>query len=270
MSASLERVTAALELREPDRVPTMGMISTTQHRRDTGQEALPAGPLFANRYTARALDAWRPAPSPRSSWTRRWTPSPTTARQPRWRWGTTRPGLTYPPVWRYDDSRERARHRREALCEVTFDGKGNLGPPCTRAASSRAPTTGAPGPSGTCCACRKRTTASTRGSRRTSVSGSSSSASSWTASSATSGGRMGFERFVVAMRKEREFVDGMIRFYTDLYCMIIEAMADAGIPGVIYADDLAYRSGPMLNPRLRVAASGRPTAASPKRPTGWG
>jgi uroporphyrinogen decarboxylase len=61
---------------------------------------------------------------------------------------------------------------------------------------------------------------------------------------------MGFERFVVAVRKEREFVDRMIRFYTDLYCMIIEAMADAGIPGVIYGDDLAYRSGPLLNPRL--------------------
>ena len=43
--------------------------------------------------------------------------------------------------------------------------------------------------------------------------------------------------------------DPLIGFYTDLYCVILEAMADAGLPAAIYSDDLAYRSGPMLNPR---------------------
>jgi uroporphyrinogen decarboxylase len=42
----------------------------------------------------------------------------------------------------------------------------------------------------------------------------------------------------------------MIKFYTDLYCVVLEAMAEAGLPGVIYSDDLGYRSGPMLNPKL--------------------
>jgi uroporphyrinogen decarboxylase len=61
---------------------------------------------------------------------------------------------------------------------------------------------------------------------------------------------MGFERFVVAMRKEKQFLKRLIGFYADLHCMLIEAMADAGVPGFIHTDDLAYRSGPMLNPRL--------------------
>lgn len=60
---------------------------------------------------------------------------------------------------------------------------------------------------------------------------------------------LGFERFAVAARKERGFLRRMIGFLTDLYCLLLEAMADAGLPGVIYTDDLAYRTGPMLNPR---------------------
>ncbi|PKQ28270.1 MAG: hypothetical protein CVT63_03670 [Candidatus Anoxymicrobium japonicum] len=61
---------------------------------------------------------------------------------------------------------------------------------------------------------------------------------------------MGFERFVVAARKEKKFIRRQIRFLLDLFCMMLEAMAEAGVPGVILGDDLAYRSGPMLNPRL--------------------
>lgn len=60
---------------------------------------------------------------------------------------------------------------------------------------------------------------------------------------------MGFERFIVASRKEKGFIARMIRFYEDLHCMLLEALADAGVPAAVYTDDLAYKSGPMLNPR---------------------
>ncbi|MBN2027435.1 MAG: hypothetical protein JW854_11815 [Actinobacteria bacterium] len=60
---------------------------------------------------------------------------------------------------------------------------------------------------------------------------------------------MGFDRFAVAIRKEKNFMRRYIKFYEDLYCLMIEVFADAGLPGVMYTDDLAYRSGPMLNPR---------------------
>jgi uroporphyrinogen decarboxylase len=61
---------------------------------------------------------------------------------------------------------------------------------------------------------------------------------------------MGFERFVRATRKEKPFLGRIIGFYTDLFCLMLEAMADAGLPGVVYSDDLAFRSGPMLNPKV--------------------
>lgn len=69
---------------------------------------------------------------------------------------------------------------------------------------------------------------------------------------------MGFDRFVVAVRKERAFVEKMIAFLTDLYCVEVEAMADAGLPGMIYTDDLGHRSGPLLNPRLIADLFGDP------------
>lgn len=61
---------------------------------------------------------------------------------------------------------------------------------------------------------------------------------------------MGFERFVVVMRKNRTLLQEMIRFYTDFYCESLDVLAAAGIPGAVYTDDLAHRSGPMLNPKL--------------------
>ncbi len=61
---------------------------------------------------------------------------------------------------------------------------------------------------------------------------------------------MGFQRFVLAVRRERETVRRMIKFYEDYFCLVIEALADAGLPGTVYSDDLAYKSGTMLSPRL--------------------
>ncbi|MDY6794981.1 MAG: hypothetical protein SWK76_06840 [Actinomycetota bacterium] len=34
----------------------------------------------------------------------------------------------------------------------------------------------------------------------------------------------------MAIRKDGDFIDRMVRFYTDLFCLNIEAMADAGRP----------------------------------------
>ncbi len=60
---------------------------------------------------------------------------------------------------------------------------------------------------------------------------------------------MGFEAFVLATRRHRRWINGMIKFYEDLHCMCIEALADAGVPAYFYTDDLAFKTGPMLNPR---------------------
>ncbi len=61
---------------------------------------------------------------------------------------------------------------------------------------------------------------------------------------------LGFARYTVAIRREKEFMRRYIKFHEDLQCMMIEAMADAGLPGLVYTDDLAYKSGPMVSPKL--------------------
>lgn len=61
---------------------------------------------------------------------------------------------------------------------------------------------------------------------------------------------MGFERFAVALRRNKDFIRRVIAFYRDHFCLMLEAWADAGVPGAVYTDDMAYRSGPMLAPSL--------------------
>jgi uroporphyrinogen decarboxylase len=61
---------------------------------------------------------------------------------------------------------------------------------------------------------------------------------------------MGFERFAVALRKERPFLRRVIKFYEDHYCLMLEAWADAGVPCAVMTDDQAYRTGPMINPKV--------------------
>jgi uroporphyrinogen decarboxylase len=156
--------------------------------------------------------------------------------------------LTYAPVWRYDDSRNMHDINGRRL-KVTFDGKGNLGTPMYMGGLITGPDDWRAWPKEDLLRLPEQ---SNRFYSRVQkdlgdrififgvfVDGI--FGYTWEC--------MGFERFVVAVRKERGFIDRMITFYTDLYCMMIEAMADAGLPGVIYGDDLAYRSGPMLNPR---------------------
>jgi uroporphyrinogen decarboxylase len=61
---------------------------------------------------------------------------------------------------------------------------------------------------------------------------------------------MGFERFAVAIRRQPDFIRRVIKFYENHFCMMLEAWAAAGLPGAMYTDDMAFRSGPMVNPRM--------------------
>ncbi len=61
---------------------------------------------------------------------------------------------------------------------------------------------------------------------------------------------MGFETFVLATRKNKALLKEMIAFYEELYLKGLDIIAAAGIRGAVLPDDLAYRSGPMLNPKL--------------------
>ncbi len=59
---------------------------------------------------------------------------------------------------------------------------------------------------------------------------------------------MGFRDFVLTLKRDMGFIKRIIKYYEDFWCSAVQAMADAGLPGVIYTDDVAYRSGPMLSP----------------------
>ena len=57
MSASHDRVLAALELREPDRVPTMDVMEEYANIYQVlEKKPLPLGTLFSNTYTRRVID----------------------------------------------------------------------------------------------------------------------------------------------------------------------------------------------------------------------
>ena len=56
MSACHERVLAALELKEPDRVPTMDVMEEISNVYEVlGKKPLPFGQLFRNRHTGRVI-----------------------------------------------------------------------------------------------------------------------------------------------------------------------------------------------------------------------
>jgi hypothetical protein len=129
MSSVHNRVIAALEGREPDRVPTMDMMVEYANIYEVlGKKPLPLGRLFENRYSARALDFLAPGPL---------TPFIVEKSMEIFTYDRTAAAVemgydsawvTYAPVWRYDDSRNMHDINGRRL-QVTFDGKGNLGTP---------------------------------------------------------------------------------------------------------------------------------------------
>ncbi|HDP79694.1 MAG TPA: hypothetical protein ENN21_02500 [Spirochaetes bacterium] len=66
----------------------------------------------------------------------------------------------------------------------------------------------------------------------------------------------GFERFARFLLKEKEFMRELIEYNKNMYLKFIDAAAEAGLPGFIYSDDMAYKSGPMVNPKTEDAFFG--------------
>ncbi len=250
MSEAHERVIAALERRESDRVPTMDMMAEYANIYEIlGRKPLPLGPLFENRHIAKALDVLAPGPL---------TPFIVEKTMEIFTYDRTAAAvemgydsayITFAPIWRYDDSRNMHDICGRRL-QVTFDGRGNLGTPMYKGGLITDAKAWRAWPKKDLLRLpEKYHRVFSRvvrdfgdkifvfGALIDGIFG-----FTWEA--------LGFERFTVAVRRERQFVDRMIAFYTDLYCTMIEAMADAGCPGILYPDDMAFRSGPMLNPRL--------------------
>ncbi len=249
MAAAHERVMAALERREPDRVPTMDMTFEYANIYDIlGKRPLPLGRLFENRYAAKALDRLAPGPLTPFFVEKSMDALTYDRTAAAVKLGYDSAWVTYPPVWRYDDSKNMYDIGGKEY-RVVFDGKGNLGTPMYTGGRIKSADDWRAWPKRDLLRLPEQ---NHRFFTRLQKAFGDRIFIFFTFMDGIFGytwGAIGFKEFVVAARKERAFVARIIRFYTDLYCLMLEAAADAGVPGVIYADDMAYRSGPMISPK---------------------
>jgi len=65
-----------------------------------------------------------------------------------------------------------------------------------------------------------------------------------------SSGDMGLTALSVALHRNPDFVRRMAKYYETIWLATIHATADAGMPALVYEDDMAYKSGPMVSPRV--------------------
>jgi uroporphyrinogen decarboxylase len=254
MMTSRERVLAALELREPDRVPVMDLLNDyAVVYTILGKKPNPVSRLFANRYSAVFLDRFLPLfnRTPLSPWATcsEMAKFAYDAVEAARRLGEDAVWFTFFPIFRMRSSRVVHDIFGRSM-EVSFDHMGNMATPLYRSGLITSP-------------------ADWQDWNKKPLLRLPELAPRALAPISKSFGEdiflfpcvdfglfentwqpLGFERFAAALRKERAWLKDMIDWHTELYCEMLEAVADAGMPGIIYGDDLAYRSGPMVNPRL--------------------
>jgi hypothetical protein len=67
----------------------------------------------------------------------------------------------------------------------------------------------------------------------------------------------GFNNFARWLKTDRGFLEEVIEYNKNIYFRVIDATVDAGLPGFIMSDDMAYKSGPMINPKTEDELFGR-------------
>jgi len=250
VNPSLDRVRAALELREPDRVPTMDVMEEYANIYEVlKKKPVPLAFLFTNRFTAAAINHLAPlinASRVFDSEMDRFSYDRVSAAV---RMGYDSAWVMHVPIWRFRNSGtvEDIYGRRY---DVVLDGKGNLGTPIYREGMITSPADWSSWNKRDILrlpeeANRVYSRIQKDFGERIAV-----FASFLFGIFENTWQPLGFNRFAVALKKERDFLRRVIKFYEDHYCLMVEAWADAGVPGAVYSDDMAYRSGPMLNPRL--------------------
>jgi len=250
LSEKHDRVMAALELRQPDRVPTFDLMNEKSVNNEIlGKKTPPTGALLSGRYTSKVMDQVFKLPISSYIADREVEPVTYLGAEAAVKMGYDSAWISYFPVMRMRDSRTIV-DLFGRLCDMCIDEKGNTTNPIYREGLITSPAAWKawdkkdifrlPEKINRVFSCVQREFGD-----RLYIFGFCNYGlfeTTWQP--------MGFKRFVVAVRKYRDFIRRMIGFYTDLFCLMLEAMADAGLPGAIFTDDLAYRSGPMLNPRI--------------------
>ena len=250
MAEQVERIKAALELREPDRVPTFDVMEEYANIYDVlGKRPTPLGFLVTNRYAAAALDRVMPLLNRigfMDSEMDRFSYDRTAAAV---KLGYDGAWVMHVPIWRFRDSRI-AEDIYGRYYDIVVDDRGNIATPIYKGGLITSPDDWKALDKRPILRLPERANRTYAKIQKDMGDRIAVFASFLYGLFENSWQPMGFERFAVALRKEKEFIKRMIKFYEDHYCLMIEAWADAGVPGAVYSDDMAYRSGPMVNPRL--------------------
>ncbi|MBN1883074.1 MAG: hypothetical protein JW885_12945 [Deltaproteobacteria bacterium] len=61
---------------------------------------------------------------------------------------------------------------------------------------------------------------------------------------------IGFEALAVGLKKNRAYIQKLVDYNTEYIMKTHTAVMDAGIKVILKGDDMAYKTGPMLNPKL--------------------
>jgi hypothetical protein len=245
-----DRVMAALELREPDRVPTMDVMEEYANIYDVlGKKPTPLGFLVTNRYASKLFDAAMPLLNLihfMDSEMDRFSHDRVEAAV---KMGYDAAWVMHVPIWRFRDSKV-AEDIFGHYYDVVVDHRGNIATPVYRGGLITSPADWKAWDKRAILRLPEKANRAYAGIQKDFGERIAVFASFLYGLFENTWQPLGFERFAVALRTEREFIKRVIKFYEDHYCLMIEAWADAGVPGVVYSDDMAYRSGPMLNPRL--------------------
>lgn len=250
MMSSLERVTAALELREPDRVPTMDVMEEYSNIYEIlGRKPIPLGFLVGNKYASKAFSAAAPLINKFHVIDREMDHFSHDRVEASVKLGYDSVWTMHVPIWRFKNSEVTTDiYGREYA--VVVDDRGNIGTPMYKGGLLRGPDDWDAWDKTAIFGLPERANRAFSRIQKDFGNDIFIMGSFLFGLFETTWQPFGFERFSVMIRREKEFMRRYIRFYEDLYCMMIEAWADAGLPGAVYSDDMAYRSGPMLNPIL--------------------
>ncbi len=250
MSPSHKRVLAALELREPDQVPTLDVTEEISNINEImGKNPLPLGFMFNNPYIKWGVDKIAPKVNIGRLFDREMDTFSYERTAAAVKMGFDSAWVMHVPIFRVQDSQTAVDIYGRSY-DFILDKKGNLSTPMYKKGLFKNPSDWTDWD--------KRSILDLPGRANKAFSRIQKDFGSkififgsflyglfentWQP--------MGFNRFAVAIRKDRATLQRMIKFYEDHYCMMLEAWADAGLPGAVYSDDMAFHSGPMLNPKL--------------------
>jgi uroporphyrinogen decarboxylase len=256
--SSLERVTAALELREPDRVPTMDVMEEYSNIYEIlGKKPVPLGFLVANKYASKLFDMVAPLVNRFHIIDREMDHFSHDRVDASVRMGYDSVWTMHVPIWRFDNSKT-TTDIYGRYYDLVVDHRGNIGTPMYRGGLLKGPDDWDAWDKKDILRLPERANRAFSRIQKDFGNDIFIMGSFLFGLFETCWQPFGFERFAVAIRREKDFMRRYIKFYEDLYCMMIEAWADAGLPGAVYSDDMAYRSGPMLNPKTMEEFLGDP------------